>query len=457
MVRSTHTTLWGGIGAVVLFLIGALGADTVYGQTADTTASQNPPERKILEQYSLFYEYWRNDEFEAAAPYFRWLRENAPGYRGARNMRRGVEMYESLAEQADSPERRKAYLDSALTLLEEAVPTLREENVEVDSVRWVFHRGRFLQTYADVYPDRQDEVLDAYLTTFEQDPDRLAPYYVKYIVRRFTQEGRRQGALDFMDRAEETYDDPQLMSWFDQQRDSLFTDPAERAEFLERQLTEHPDSLALLRDLFRIYQDLNRSDRMEQLGQKLLQRDPTVEVYRLMAELKENQGQIDRALDYYRQASEIAETSTERRDLYHEIAQMLLENGRLQEARRYARRVLEIDSNYGPAYMTIGDVYASAVQRASGQLDRMDRAVYWLVIDYYQRAMQVDPSLSTQAERAIDTYREYTPARQDIFFQDWELGQELTIDYEPYGWIDETTTVRAPSSGETASQSTSDE
>lgn len=463
MRRFTETQRSGVLTAVFLAgLVLAFGAASAHAQSGseastDTTSADEPPKRQILEQFSLFYEYFKHDEFESASPYFRWLIEHAPGYRAPRNWRRGVTMYEGLAKNASSDETKKAYLDSALALIDRAVPTLQAENVQVDSTRWTFQRGRFLHSHLDVYGDREDEVLQAYLETFEENPQMLAPYYVKYIVRQYTQAGDKQKALDFMDRAEQVYDDQELLTWFDRQRDSLFTNPKQRAQFLRQQLEEHPDSLALMQDLFRIYQDLGRTERMQTLGEQLLERNPTTEVYRLMAELQQDQGNVDQALERYEQAVKIAESDTERRNLYHSMAQMMLENGRVRQARSYAREALEIDPEYGPAYMTIGDAYATAVQQSPGELDRMDRAVYWLVIDYYRQAMQVDPSLAGQAESAIETYREYVPAREDIFFKNWEMGQELTIDYEPYQWIDETTTVRAPDGTQSASQSETSE
>ena len=442
---------------VVAGLVLAFGAVPAHvqsgsGAPADATSADEPPKRQILEQFSLFYEYFKHDEFESASPYFGWLIENAPGYRAPRNWRRGVTMYEGLAKNASSADTKKAYLDSALVLIDRAVPTLQAENVEVDSTRWTFRKGRFIHSHQDVYGDRRDEVLQAYLETFEENPQMLAPYYVKYIVRQYTQAGDKQKALDFMDRAEQAYDDQELLTWFDRQRDSLFTNPKQRAQFLQRQLKEHPDSLALMQDLFRIYQDLGRTGQVQSLGEQLLERNPTVEVYRLMAEIQQDQGNVDRALEQYEQAVELAESDAERRNLYHSMAQMVLENGRVQQARNYARQALEIDPEYGPAYMTIGDAYATAVQQAPGELGRMDRAVYWLVIDYYRQARQIDPSLAGQADSAIETYREYVPAREDIFFKDWEMGQEMTIDDEPYQWIDETTTVRAPGGTQSASQ-----
>ena len=50
--------------------------------------------------YSLYYESFKNDNFENARSDLLWILENAPGLpkNDARNYRRAVKMYEGLAE-----------------------------------------------------------------------------------------------------------------------------------------------------------------------------------------------------------------------------------------------------------------------------------------------------------------------------------------------------------------------
>ncbi|MFP4229178.1 MAG: hypothetical protein ACLFTE_10170, partial [Salinivenus sp.] len=100
------------------------------------------------------------------------------------------------------------------------------------------------------------------------------------------------------------------------------------------------------------------------------------------------------------------------------------------------------------AYIAIGDLYTSAVSDCSGEeLGRTDKAVYWAAMDQYEKAKEVDSSVSSTADSKMKTYRQYLPTQEDIFYRDdWEEGEEFTIDSGCYSWIDETTTVRrAPS------------
>jgi hypothetical protein len=79
-------------------------------------------------------------------------------------------------------------------------------------------------------------------------------------------------------------------------------------------------------------------------------------------------------------------------------------------------------------------------------MSRRDKAVYWLAVDMYRRAKQVDSSVTSTANSKINTYRKYFPTNEDIFFIDeWEKGSSVRIDYGCYSWIGESTTVRAAS------------
>lgn len=428
---------------VVLLVSTLLLASTGLAQPSQ---AQDEVSQEVKIKYSLFYEYFKNKDFESASPHLTWLLENAPTYRGERNWNRGITMYEALAEAAENPEAKKAYLDSALALHDQIVPTFEEagKGEVVDEVEWTINRGRFLQTHSDVYSDRQNEVFEAYKKAYEMAPGEIDPYYVRYIVDTYVQREEKQTAVDFMEQAEQQYSDsPDLMQYFDETRDNLFTNPKERVAFLEEQLESDSENMDILNELFELYQDLDRPAKVEAIGNRLLKLDPNAETYKLLGQMNYEQSEYETAMEHFERGLETAESSTMRRDIYHSMAEVEQEQGNLQAARRYARQALEEDQEFGQAYMLIANLYATAVQQ-SETMDREDRAVYWLVLDYYERAAQADPSLKSRARNAIQTYRKYIPSREDMFFKGWEEGASYTIDYGPYKWINETTTVRSP-------------
>ena len=78
-------------------------------------------------------------------------------------------------------------------------------------------------------------------------------------------------------------------------------------------------------------------------------------------------------------------------------------------------------------------------------MEAEDRTVYWVVLDYLDRARSVDSSTSSTVNRLYRTYEPVMPTTEMKFFRGWEAGDSFQIDSslrECYGWIGESTTVR---------------
>ncbi|MEX2573290.1 MAG: hypothetical protein WD317_03295, partial [Balneolaceae bacterium] len=157
--------------------------------------------------------------------------------------------------------------------------------------------------------------------------------------------------------------------------------------------------------------------------------------------------EYEEALDYLTEAVELSPNDSQRKQLLVEISETYQNIDRIQSAREYARRAINLDENYGQAYLRMASVYASAISECTSgrSIERNDRTVYWLVLDYLERAIEADPSVRSRANQRIESYRPVMPTSEDKFFSGWEAGESFTIDSsvgECYGWINETTTVR---------------
>jgi hypothetical protein len=117
--------------------------------------------------------------------------------------------------------------------------------------------------------------------------------------------------------------------------------------------------------------------------------------------------------------------------------------GRLSRARTHYRQAAQVNPDFGEAYVAIGDLYVTAIS-SCGSFEREDRAVYWLVTDYYERAVRVKPELASTVRQKISSYQSVYPDQEMLFFKNWNVGDKYTVDYGCYSWIGETTTVKAP-------------
>lgn len=112
---------------------------------------------------------------------------------------------------------------------------------------------------------------------------------------------------------------------------------------------------------------------------------------------------------------------------------------RFPEARTHARAALADKSNLGDAYMLIGKLYASSGPLCGPGRGWDSQIVTWPAIDMFARAKQVDPNLTSAANKLIATYSRYMPNIEEIFQRGLKEGQSFEVGC----WIQETTTIRA--------------
>jgi len=185
--------------------------------------------------------------------------------------------------------------------------------------------------------------------------------------------------------------------------------------------------------------DCTDSELYARASEKLYALDPSPEAAFNMARLFMRRDEFSRAKEYYQNAI-AAETDKELlAKYYYELgAFTFAKENNFQTARNYARKALENNPNYGRALILIGDIYAQ-YSKHYGDNDFDHRSIYWLAIDYYEKAKRVDPEVYAEANKKINTYRVYFPDKETLFFGGFQDGQTITFG----GWINESSKVRA--------------
>ncbi len=105
-------------------------------------------------------------------------------------------------------------------------------------------------------------------------------------------------------------------------------------------------------------------------------------------------------------------------------------------AYKLAKKAVDANPRFGKAWIFIGDLYAASSSICKEKLDA--KAVYWLAIDMYNKAMQVDPSVKQLAQKKIARAKQHTPTREEAFFYLLKEGDTYTVGC----WINKSTTVR---------------
>ncbi len=427
---------------------------------AQAQTIEPPNNMSEIAAYSVYVSHYRNENYQNALKFGRWILlsmpetiEGYPKFDLSLNLSRFATIYTTLAENADDPAAKAAYVDTVQTIYSKVFNSFSKN--EIDTYSWLIRKGRFYQDYADILGNQAKETsIEAYSTAFDLKPEKMTTsykgYYVKVLLRSLADidsDSSKQKALFIIAKAE-PYANEELGEYFDDIRRQLFDEPAERIAFLESELKENPENLQALRQLRTLYKRQGDTEKVLEINRKLYKLDPSYQTVTALGEYAMGHANYQEAIKYFEEALNKTDDPNKSKRIYLNLANAEFNLDNLQQARNYAQQAINIDPDWGRPYLQIASIYARVVNNCTNGRDLTsdDRAVYWLVLDYAQKAKRVDPSVSSRANTLLQIYRPVTPTQQDIFFNDnWAEGESIRIDASLgacYGWINETTTVR---------------
>jgi len=204
---------------------------------------------------------------------------------------------------------------------------------------------------------------------------------------------------------------------------------------------ESPDDIDLVRKIVKILdkKGCTDSDLFLRALEKLieLEPEPSAESAELLGKLYIKREQYNEATKYLNQAAELCTDNNDKADIHYLLANVYFQIKQFSTARSHCYEVLKTRPNDGKVYILIGDLYSSSAKLCGGD-DLKDKIVYWVAVDKYIKAKSVDSSVAELAKTKINTFTQYFPTTETIFFYDKEKGEAYTVEC----WINETTTVR---------------
>jgi tetratricopeptide (TPR) repeat protein len=227
----------------------------------------------------------------------------------------------------------------------------------------------------------------------------------------------------------------------------LFDTPEERIKFLKSQLKDDPENAELLDQLLGIYEDQENYKEAKKIAERLYKLESNYENAIRLAEIAMDNANYEPAIKYLKEALGKTDDPDEKKEAAVDLAETYLNRDQLREARKWARQAIEHDSEWGKPYLLMSKIYARAVNNctADRDMDRKDKVVYWLVLDYLDKARQVDKTTTGTVESRYESYKPVTPTKEEKFFSNWEEGDTMKVGdnlHDCYGWINEETTIR---------------
>jgi tetratricopeptide (TPR) repeat protein len=198
------------------------------------------------------------------------------------------------------------------------------------------------------------------------------------------------------------------------------------------------DALWLKRAVSRMYNKECTDDPLyAQLVEAYVDADPSPNASVFYADILLKNGETNKAMDYFKRAVEQETDAYKKAGYLYKIAVNLNKKGRKSEARNYSYQALKFQPTMGRAYLLIASMYASSANSCGDDVVSK-RMVYVAALNMAKKAKAVDPSISSLANRFINSYADNIPSTKDLFVAGVKSGSIHKIGC----WINET--VRVP-------------
>ena len=440
---------------VIATLVGLLLLTNSGLKAQDCTATP-PYEMNELAAFSIFQDNYKNKDYPFALMYGRWLLcsktkelEGYPRFSLASQYPKFIDIYTQIGLGEQDPSIREAYIDTALSLFEEQFTLFTDE--EVDKYELYQDRGRYLLENYQNIDGGLNMAYGDFKAMFDMDVEKTTllgeGYYVRVVIDDLVRKGEKDMVISMIDQAT-AYAGLELSTYFDDTLESLFNTPEERLEFCGAKLEENPESIEDLKCVAEAQEDLNMTVEFLQTTLLIHELEPTFDSALTLAETEKGNSSYTSAAEYFKQALEMADNDTYKKNINLELADVYSSTGELSTSKRYVQDALAIDDAFGRAYIKLASVYGQAVSSCteSRKLEARDKVVYWVVVDYLTRAKSVDASVTNTVNSQLATYQAVTPSTEDKFFTlGYEQGQRVQVNSSLdscYSWINESTVVR---------------
>ncbi len=228
--------------------------------------------------------------------------------------------------------------------------------------------------------------------------------------------------------------------------DKIFTTVTECKEILpvfKKQVKQNPDAVMMKEKMLRIlrYRECEDNELFPRIAKDVHEAKPSCESGYNLGMFEMGNENYDTAAKYFKEATEMCTDTVLRKKAYIAAGQNALKRNRPAKANEYARKALDINRKTPKAYIIIADAVAQS-ENACGDNELAQKSVYWLAVDYLQKAEQVaeKEDVKDVISKKKKGYRGQFPSKELLFNHGkHDKGGEP---YEVGCWINEKTTIR---------------
>ncbi len=433
--------------------------DVILKSAEELIRDQN---RDFMNELSLFTEFYKQDNYESALPHWRNVYNKYP--RSTKNIYiRGVNMYEQMIETAPDPETRNEYIDQLMKIYDKRIKHFNEKGYvlgrkatawleyklnapqppEGEALKETMKKGyEWLNQSIEEQEGKTELPIFVLLMQTTRSLFKLGELPKETVVKNYGLcNTLLNGNLKESDSEDLKNDVEKVKAYIEEIFGSSgAADCDALVNIFTPQYEENINDAEFIKGMLRRLgnADCEESPLFAQATERLYELEPSAEAAFNMARRFVQRDEVEKAKEYYQQAME-QETDNELLvKYYYEYAYFIFaKENALREARSFARQALEIDPGHCQSLQLIGDIYVAASNSFGG--DEFEKsAVFWLAVDYFERARRAGQDCAVEASEKASTYRKYFPNKEEAFFRDIQEGQT----YKVGGWINESTKAR---------------
>ena len=428
-------------------LLFALPAISQTGMEDGSKYGKGQDSINCIKNLSLYKEFFKHNNYKDAIGPWRKVFSECPAS-SERMYVEGITMYRKSIESSTIPERTEELIDTMLLIYErrfeyfggegnikgrEGIDLLRYRSEDINAVSQAYD---MLKRSIELEKNKsRDAVIVTFISasiTLNQkgkidDNQVIEDYFmVTGIIDPLVAKSSS------MARAKTIIDDNMIKS-------GLLTCEALNSYF-QPQFEANRSDKAFLEKVIRFYQasGCNKADLYVSASEQMYTLDPGPESAHQLGILMIERNDFQNAARYLKMAVAGGDIENDTRaDWFYELAVVSRANKDYCEAISYAKEAIAYKSDYGKAYITLGDAIIDSRENLGDDFEQ--RTAFWVAADKYTKAKSVDPSVASEVNKRLEYCASQYPNNEEVFFRDLKDGDS----YQVKGCINEYTTVRS--------------
>ncbi len=401
---------------------------------------------KTIQNISVYREFFKQKNYDAAIEPWRYVFENAPCAREQTHVD-GVAMFKLFISKEKDAAKKAKLIDTLFMIYD-----VRSDNFPASAGNAIGRKGVDMLNFR---PEPNIDILNTFKRSVKLGGNEteyfVMPYYFKVALKEFSAGKLTKPEVieiyESMDRIimhnVEAGNNPEKYLESKQSLDAdlagnIIKDCDEIVSLFEAKYKANPADRELRDLLFSLL--LSKGCTSKEIFVSVAEskyKDTPTATLALVLGRKYKDSNSEQAVRYYEAAISKAEGDSIKAVYTFELAGVYSANNQFSKARAAAYDAAKMLPKWGKPYLFIGDLYASSSRMCGSGIE--SQSVFWAAVDKYQYAKSIDPSIADDANKKINQYSGYFPRSEDLFFNNIGKGSS----YKVGCWIGETTTVRS--------------